>query len=215
VIINIQIVGECDKFAHGGEHVQILFNTEDTPQSYAEGNGKFPDAPEKCPHKGCHTPIKMRKHGFYERYIVGFEFVGKISVRRYICPMCGRTVSMLPSFCVPRLQYGVEVIILALLTAMQHNSTRYAGTRWHERPPTLTRRHLIYYRKRAMQNRGHIQLVLNLMSPEFVELKQITGDPEWTRESLKAANDTNPPRFNANYHELSGSSFMSLHNKVA
>ena len=79
----------------------------------------------------------------------------------------------------------------------------------------MTRRHIIYYRKRIIRNRGHIQLALNLMSPAFVELKQIAGDKGWTREFLQAANKMNPPQFNAKYHGLTGSGFMSLHNNVA
>jgi hypothetical protein len=35
--------------------VQILFNTKETPQMYADNKGIFPEAPEKCPHKDCHA----------------------------------------------------------------------------------------------------------------------------------------------------------------
>jgi hypothetical protein len=182
---------------------------------YAENKGIFPEAPEKCPHKDCHAPVKMKKHGFYSRYISVSGFIGKIRIRRYICPICGRTVSMLPSFCVPWMLHGTLTIIIALLIAAETGSVRYAATKWSERPETLTRRHIIYYRGRIVSNRNRIQLGLNLMSPEFVELKQITGDTEWTREFLQAALALNPPRFNANYHELTGSSFMSLHNNIA
>jgi hypothetical protein len=122
---------------------------------------------------------------------------------------------MLPSFCVPRMQYGVDVIILALLVAAEYMSMKYAGTKWPERPSTLTRQHIIFYRKRVMRNRVRIQLALNRISPEFVGLQQITGDLDWTRKFLKAATHINPPRFNAKYHNLSGDSFMSLHNNVA
>ena len=194
--------------------MQILFNAEDKPQAYVEGNGKYPEAPERCPQKDCKAPIKMKKHGYYKRYIFVTGFFGIIRVRRYKCSVCGRTVSMLPSFCVPRLQYGVEIIILALLVAVEF-SVKYAGTKWPGGAQNLTRRHIIYYRKRIIRNRGYIQLALNLMSPGFIELKQIAGDSEWTQEFLKVATQINPPRFNSKYHNLTGESFMSLHNKVA
>lgn len=194
--------------------MQILFYTEEKPQAYVEGNGKYPQAPERCPQKDCKAPIKMKKHGYYKRYVLITGFYGIIRVRRYKCSICGRTVSMLPSFCIPRLLYGVEIIILALLFAAEY-SVNYAGTKWPGRARSLARRHIIYYRKRLMQNRDYIQLALNLMSPGFIELKQITGDSEWTREFLKAATRINPPRFNTKYHNLTGESFMSLHNKVA
>ena len=195
--------------------MQFLFSTGDTPQAYAEGSGRFPDAPKKCPHKGCHAPVRMKKHGFYKRYIIVCGFTGKIRIRRYICTLCGHTVSMLPSFCIPKMQYGVEIIITALQIAAEHDSVRYAGTRWSERPQTLTRRHIIYYRKRVIQNRGSIQLALNLMSPEFIELKQITEDSGWTRKFLQSVKQLKPAQFNAKYHDLTGKSFMSLHNNIA
>jgi len=142
-------------------------------------------------------------------------FEGTIYIRRYICVDCGRTVSTLPSFCIPRYQYGTEVIVAALLAAIINESARYAGTRWPERPQSLTRWHIIHYRKRVIQNRGCIQLGLNLMSPGFIDLKQIAGDIDWTRKFLEAVNALNPPQFNANYHRLTGENFMSLHNNVA
>ena len=195
--------------------MQFLFHAEETPQAYTERKGVFPEAPERCPHKECHTPIKMRKHGFYSRYVATGGFIGVLRIRRYKCLVCGRTVSMLPSFCVPRQLYSVQVIIMALLVAAKSGSTRYAANKWPGRLQTLTRRHIIYYRKRILCNRGRIQLALNLMSPGFVELKQIAGDSDWTREFLKAAKDMDPTRFNAAYHSLTGNSFMSLHNNVA
>jgi len=199
----------------GGDPVQFLFNTEDTAQMYAEGKGKYPDAPAKCPHKECHSPVKMKKHGFYTRYVMVIGFSGDIRIRRYLCPACGGTVSMLPSFCVPRFQYGVEVIILSLLIAMKYKSVRYAGTQWKKRPENLTRRHILYYRKKVILNRLRIQLALNQVSPAFVDLQQIAGDLDWTREFLKAATYIKPPQFNASYHNLTGNSFMSLQNNVA
>jgi len=193
--------------------VQILFDTEYSPQKYSNGAGQYPEAPSRCPH--CNIPVKMHKHGFYKRYIIVIDYEGYIRIRRYICRGCGRTVSMLPSFCIPRYQYGMIVIILALLTATVSNSTRYAGTKWPARPQTLTRRHIIYYRNRVMQNRKQIQLGLNLMSPGFIDLQQITGDTDWTRSFLKAVTQKKPPQFNSQYHSLLRKSFMSLHNNVA
>ena len=193
--------------------VQLLFETNNSPQTYVEESGKYPDAPSRCPH--CHNPVKLSKHGFYTRYIILLLFAGNIRIRRYICLKCGLTVSMLPSFCIPRYQYGAEVIITALLTAAMNSSTRYAVTRWSERPQTLTRRHIIHYRQRVVQNRGRIQLGLNLMSPGFIEMKQITGDTDWTSKFLEAATEIKPPQFNSRYHRLTGKSFMSLHNNVA
>ena len=193
--------------------MQYLFLAADPPQSYADGSGKYPDAPSRCPH--CHIPAMMKKHGFYKRYIILISYDGVIRIRRYICDECQRTVSMLPSFCVPRYQYGTEIIITALLTAIIKNSVTYAATKWPERPQTLTRRHIIQYRKRIMRNRGFIQLGLNLMSPEFISLGKTAGDTEWTRKFLEAVAQIKPPQFNSLYHGLTRKSFMSLRNNVA
>jgi hypothetical protein len=122
---------------------------------------------------------------------------------------------MLPSFCLPRYQYGVEVIVLALLSALLSGSVSYVETKWPERPATIRRRHVILYRRRLIRNRGCIQLGLNLMSPGFIDWQQIAGDTDWTRRFLEAVRKLEPPQFNAKYHELTGYSFMSLHNKVA
>ena len=195
--------------------MQILFYTTMAAQEYAEGRGYYPEAPARCPHPGCHCPVKMLKHGFYKRYIILLSYEGFIWIRRYICSKCGRTVSMLPSFCIPRHQYGLEVIIGALQEATQRGSIKYAGTKWKKRPPSLARRHIIHYRNRVIQNRGCIQLGLNMMSPGFIGLTQIAGDTDWTRRFLDAATDPNLPQFNVTYHELTGKSFMSLHNNVA
>jgi len=53
----------------------------------------------------------LRKHGFYERNIIEVGFEGQILIRRYICDECGKTVSLLPSFCHPGRAYSTFVII--------------------------------------------------------------------------------------------------------
>ena len=34
----------------------------------------------------------------------------RVRVRRFLCPLTGRTVSLLPDFCLPRRRYGAEVV---------------------------------------------------------------------------------------------------------
>jgi hypothetical protein len=193
--------------------MQILFYTESNVESYSNGTGYYPEAPSRCPH--CQIPVKMSKHGFYKRYIIHTTYEGNIRIRRYICHDCCKTVSMLPSFCVPRYQYSVEIIIMSLLTAILNHSVNHVVKKWSQRPESLTKRHVIHYRKRITQNRGTIQLGLNLMSPEFIDLKQITGDTDWTKEFLEVVTQIKPPQFNAKYHELTNRNFMSSHNKIA
>jgi len=56
----------------------------------------------------------LRKHGYYERYLILPGFEGAIVVRRHRCPACGRTVSLLPSFAHPGRTYGILFITEAL-----------------------------------------------------------------------------------------------------
>ena len=94
--------------------MQIIFETKDAPSRYAfskTSDGMYPDEPKRCPHKDCKMPVKMKKHGFYKRNILLKNFIGIIRIRRYRCPVCGKTVSMLPAFCIPFFVYGTEVIV--------------------------------------------------------------------------------------------------------
>jgi transposase-like protein len=77
--------------------------------------GKDFDCPdmttEPCPQcKGDY----LKKHGYYDRYLITVEFEGEIKIKRYYCPACKKTVSLLPSFCHPKRTYGTEAIILFL-----------------------------------------------------------------------------------------------------
>jgi len=69
----------------------------------------FPDLTSKlCPQ--CMVDY-LKKHGFYDRYHIEPGFAGLILIRRYYCGNCGKTVSLLPSFCHPKRAYGVTTII--------------------------------------------------------------------------------------------------------
>jgi hypothetical protein len=49
-------------------------------------------------------------HGFYKRTVVEFEWDGVIRVRRYLCKVCRRTVSLLPEFVLPYLRFAIVVM---------------------------------------------------------------------------------------------------------
>jgi hypothetical protein len=68
----------------------------------------FPDmVAELCPQ--CKASY-LKKHGYYERYLIVPRFEGLIMIRRYYCPHCSKTVSLLPSFCHPHRTYGILAI---------------------------------------------------------------------------------------------------------
>jgi len=196
--------------------MQFLYSTNEKPEVYLEGKGNYPDAPKRCPHKGCHMPVQLKKHGFYKRYIIilkGLE--GYIRIRRYRCPVCGRTVSMLPAFCVPGFQYGAEVIVGITREACQHGNIRRTVREWEPHLRQITRRHLLYYLSRLQKNRRLLQLGINEISRALIRLGAITEDKKWTQSFLAEIRRLNPLQFNADFHRITGKSFMSLHNMVA
>src|SRR5580658_6527661 len=58
--------------------------------------------PDHCPQCGAKQPLTG--HGFYCRTLVDLAFDGVIRVRRYLCRICKRTVSLLPEFALPWLR---------------------------------------------------------------------------------------------------------------
>ena len=74
----------------------------------------------------------MNRHGTYERGVfTDFCDMVWIAVLRYRCPVCGQTVSFLPSFCVPRKRYSSALIswtlylILVCKESLRSWSSRY------------------------------------------------------------------------------------------
>ena len=94
--------------------MQKMFNAGCVAEEYQK-QGKtfpFPDlAGELCPH--C-MKDRLKKHGFYKRYLILLRFAGMLLIRRYICKECGRTVSLLPSFAHPGRAYGTEAVVNVL-----------------------------------------------------------------------------------------------------
>ena len=193
--------------------MQKLVNLKFKQNLLGLGTYDYPEAPEKCPHKGCLIPKKMKKHGFYRRYLITLNFKGWIKVRRYKCTVCGKTVSMLPFFCIPRFTYSAD-IVLRMLKESYTSSVRAVIKKWNNIISSLTRRHLTYYRARLRKNRRLIQFVLNQISPEYVELINIPGDSDWAKGMLLETSHLHPHVFNADFHNRAEKSFMSTHNMI-
>jgi hypothetical protein len=71
----------------------------------------------------CHSPEPLRAHGFYSRTVVDVQYDGSIRVRRYLCLLCRRTVSLLPEFVLPYLRFSIPVIGLFLVSRLLHRRT--------------------------------------------------------------------------------------------
>ena len=77
--------------------------------------------PDHCPL--CHAPDPLRAHGFYCRTLVDVQYDGCIRVRRYLCLLCKRTVSLLPEFVLPYLRFSIQVIALFLVSRLLNSRT--------------------------------------------------------------------------------------------
>lgn len=71
----------------------------------------------------CHATNPLRAHGLYCRTLVDVSYDGTIPVRRYLCLLCKRTVSLLPEFALPYLRFSVSVVALFLVSRLLHACT--------------------------------------------------------------------------------------------
>src|SRR5690349_7304972 len=98
-------MGKCSP----GGPMQMLHPHGGSIQQYLEVIGS-PDhgRPSSCPQ--CLAKVPLTAHGFYSRTIVDEGFDGVIRIRRYLCPACLRTVSLLPEWALPFMRFSISVI---------------------------------------------------------------------------------------------------------
>ena len=198
--------------------MQSIFISEQNPEDYTDKNGvgKYPDAPGKCPFKDCGVNLRMKKNGFYVRYVITARFSGRIRIRRYKCAKCGRTVSMLPSFCLAGHTYGIELIMTLLQQVVQMGlSIKKVAEKWRDQREGISRRLIGKYMARLRNNRKMIQYGMNQISPDNISLGRMPGDTEWTKGFLHLIRPPLSPEFNAKFHKHTGISFLSLQNRIA
>jgi hypothetical protein len=106
--------------------MQILHPVADSIQQYSAAIAD-PDRyrPDHCPQCAAKQPLVG--HGFYQRTVVDVAFDGVIRVRRYLCRLCKRTVSLLPNFALPWLRFGLAVISLFLVARLLQGLTLAAA----------------------------------------------------------------------------------------
>lgn len=129
-------------------------------------NYDFPDPPLcRCHNRKCNKIVQFKKHGFYERYFVCSFYEGKIVVRRYICPLCGHTISFLPSFCLPRFIHAMEHIFEYTYRAFCRRGTLQACLEeLNEETGLSVSRQLLYtYRKRILNTLNFLKLGIRQM----------------------------------------------------
>jgi len=114
--------------------MQILHPFAGSVQQYAEQLAD-PDCyrPGHCPQ--CQTKHPLTAHGFYTRTLIDTAYDGVIRVRRYLCQVCQRTVSLLPEFLLPYLRSSLAVIALFLIARLFRGQTLQSATA--TAPPTM------------------------------------------------------------------------------
>ena len=197
--------------------MQTIFLSRHKPEEYvdSDGGGEYPDAPKKCPYGDCGINLEMKKNGFYARLLITLTFCGRIRIRRYKCPKCGRTLSMLPSFCIAGFSYSVDFVVALLQYVINKGSVKKSAREWRAITAEISRRLINKYLVRLRNNRGLIQYGINQMSPDNIGFGRMPGDTEWTKSFLSGMRPSLSPEFNANFHKITGKSFMSLHNRIA
>jgi len=197
--------------------MQSIFLSRCKPEDYVKkgDKGKYPPAPKKCPYKDCGINLEMKKHGYYSRFLSTFKFNGMVRIRRYKCPKCGRTVSMLPSFCIPGVTYGTVFVIMLLRYTLTAGSISKAVKIFCRYIGSISRRLISKYLSRLQNNRQLIQYGINQLSPDNIALGRISGDAEWTKRFLFGIRPYLLPEFNVDFHKMTGTSFMSLQNRIA
>lgn len=205
------------EFSIGGVPMQISFYTDYTAQDFSIKNNRlFPSALERCPFRECHMPVRLKKHGYYSRFFISKKFNGVIYIRWYICPVCGRTISMLPMFCLQGFQYsGIDII--NILYEFYHSEISLIKLVEKIKPdfPSIARRHVNYYRKRIIENRKLIQYGLNLMSSEFIFAGTIPENQYWVKTFLDKLHNLYPHVFVVDFLKTTEKSFMTSQNMIA
>ena len=106
--------------------MQILHPFAGSVQQYLDQLADFDrHRPTHCPQ--CQAEHPLTAHGFYTRTIVDAAFDGSIRVRRYLCEVCKRTVSLLPEFALPYLRSSVTLIALFLVARLLQAKTLAAA----------------------------------------------------------------------------------------
>lgn len=197
--------------------MQIIFDTNYCAIDFSNMNSEiFPSAPTRCPFKDCSAAVRLKKHGYYKRFFISKSFCGILYIRRYICPICKRTVSMLPVFCLQYFQYSA-IDILNILSELYLNKIPLNRLikKIKQDFPFIERRHINYYRKRIISNRKLIQYGLNLISVEFIFTGTIPQNQDWVRTFLEIVNSLHPHVFHRDFSNLTGKSFMTSQLMIA
>ena len=112
----------------------------------------YPDL-KNCPQKDCLYSGRLWHHGFYSRNAIGLKGFYRIYIKRYRCPYCGHTVSLLPNFLAPHFQYTLLAIFTCLhaLGVLEKTLKQAADSTGIY---SMGYQHAAFYRNRLLENKN-------------------------------------------------------------
>jgi hypothetical protein len=175
--------------------LQLMFDAGCSPALYQD-QGKTYDfldlTKTLCPHcKADH----LKKHGYYTRSLITIDFDDEIIIRRYCCPECKKTVSLLPSFCHPKRTYGI-LAIFRLLTEfyIKMRTVCLAVTSFLLATEIECSRQLLqHWRRRIEQNLNSLVMavtdIYELQAPPVTERSKVKEKVRQLLSSIKSPQD--------------------------
>lgn len=198
--------------------MQILFTVQEGLEEYIRKGKDYPFPPppvRRCHNNNCKKVVQFKKHGFYQRHLITNIFRDKILIRRYICPLCGHTLSYLPNFCLPRFVHGVKEILLYIeKTFMGKETLKSCLDKLNSINEGLNiSRQLVYhYKKRFMQNLSLIQAGLRQLNPEIRLPNNSLCKIERAKKLVVMMKDSSDQEysFTQKFHQTTNKTFLTL-----
>ena len=157
----------------------------------------------ECPHPGCLYHKKLRSHGYYQRNALTIYGGFIIFIKRYYCPCCGRTISLLPSFLAKRFQYTLSVILFVLFRKVVSGlSSRLIIERLKRLSGRFefSTQHIRFYRRRFLAN---LPLITGFFSSKEIAFAQC--DPAVL---IRQISSYRLPRFTEEYFSFNACHFL-------
>jgi len=198
--------------------MQNIFTVKGTIEEYIS-QGKlfpFPPAPKKrCHNPSCNRIVQFKKHGFYCRYFISTVYKAKIYIRRYICPICGCTISYLPHFCLPGFIHALEHIFGyihaiywrsgSIKAALEEQNIKNPGL-------DLSRQLVYHYRKRFINNISLMENGLRLVYKGVQLPEENLCKEERAKRLLDIVKNgpTTIHSFSQQFHQETNKTFLAL-----
>ena len=105
--------------------MQILHPFSGSIHHYCERLNDSEDADRHRPKHCllCQTNKPLKAHGFYRRTVVDKGCDRIIRIRRYLCRICRRTISLLPGFVLPFVRFSIFNLALFLKARLLEGKT--------------------------------------------------------------------------------------------